>query len=252
MLKDVTLGQYYKTDSFLHKLDPRTKIAGMLAFIIGVLISNSVATCIATLFCLALLIALSKVPIRYMFRGMKTLAFVLILVGILNALLVPGGVWRAIMICMKLVQIVLCSNLLTLTTKPREISNAIEKSLSWMSIFKVPVHDFATIISIAFSSISLLSDQASRIMDAQISRGADFQTRGFFAKAKASASIIIPVFVSAINRADDLAVAMDARLYGMRRPTRLHELCYTRFDAAAYVCIVTFLIVLIVMKVGHL
>ncbi len=252
MLKDVTLGRYYRTESFLHALDPRTKLSALVIFIAGVLLSSSLASCIVTFLCLAALIALSRVPLRYMLRGMLMLFVVLVIVAALNILFVPGGAVRAALLCIRLVEIVLCSNLLTLTTRPREISHGVERGLRWMKAFKVPVHDMATIISIAFSFIPLLADEARRIMDAQISRGADFRSGTLVRRAKASVSVIVPVFASAIRRADELSVAMDSRLYGTAEPTRLHELRYTNCDGASYICMFTYLAVMILMKVGRL
>jgi len=121
-----------------------------------------------------------------------------------------------------------------------------------MRRFRVPVHDFAMIVSIALSFVPLLADEANRIRDAQISRGADYSKGSLIKKAKASVSIIVPVFVSALERSEDLAVAMDCRLYGCSEPTRLHPLEYSYEDAAAYICILTYLCVVILMKVGQL
>ncbi|MBO4393736.1 MAG: energy-coupling factor transporter transmembrane protein EcfT [Spirochaetales bacterium] len=252
MLRDVTLGRYYETSSFLHSLDPRTKLVALPVLIAGIFLSSSVCSCILTLFCIAALIAVSRVPLRYMLRGMTTVFVFILIVFVLNAVLIPDGLWRAVLISIRVIEVVLVSNLLSLTTRPRAVSNGLEKGLGWMNRFKVPVHDLAMIVSIAFRFVPLLADEAKRIMDAQISRGADYRNGTLVRKARASVSVIIPVFVSAMERSEELAVAMDSRLYGSGVPTHFHVLSYTYRDAAAYICIFTYLCVCILMKAGGL
>lgn len=252
MIRDVTLGRYYRQDSFLHTLDPRTKLCGVVFLIAGIFISSSVVTCIFTMLCIAALVWLSRVPLRYMVRGLLSIFVFLTIVAVLNIILVPNGVFRAILISLRVVEVIFASNLLCLSTRPREISNGVETGFSWMSHLKVPVHDLATIVSIAFTFIPILAEEARRILDAQTSRGLDMRKGGLVKKAKASVSVIIPMFVSAMERAENLAVAMESRLYGCGEPTRLHPLKYSYDDAAAYVCIFTYLLVVILMKVGRL
>ena len=253
MLKDVTLGRFYDNDSFLRHLDPRTKLAGLVIAIIGIFLCSSIVSCLFTLICVTALIYLSKVPLRHIFRGLGSLFILLAVVAALNIILVPDGLFRAALICLRVIEVILVSNLLCLSTRPRAIANGLETSLSWMKRFRVPVHDFAMIVSIALSFVPLLADEANRIRDAQISRGADYSKGSVIKRAKASVSIIVPVFVSALARSEDLAVAMDCRLYGCSsEPSRLHPLEYSYEDAAAYICILTYLCVVILMKVGQL
>lgn len=248
----MTLGRYYDHDSFLHRLDPRTKLAGLIIAICGIFLCSSMASCSFTLLCVIGLLYLSEVPVRHIFRGMGPFFVLLAVVAVLNILLVHNGIVRAVLICLRVIEVILVSNLLCLSTRPRAVANGVETSLSWMKKIKVPVHDFATIVSVALSFVPLLADEARRIWDAQISRGADYSKGPVFRKTKASASIIVPVFVSAIERSEDLAVAMDCRLYGCGEPTRLHVLRYSHEDAAAYICILTYLFVVILMKAGRL
>ena len=252
VLRDITLGRYYENDSFLHRLDPRTKLSGLVVAICGIFLCSTVVSCAFSLICIVALLWLSGVPIRYMVRGLRPLFVLLVIVAALNIVLVPDGVFRAVLICLRVVEVVLVSNLLCLSTRPRTIACGVETSLSWMKRFKVPVHDFATIVSIALTFLPLLSDEARRIWDAQLSRGADYSKGSVIKRAKASASIIVPMFVSAVERSEDLAVAMDCRLYGCSEPTRLHPLKYSNEDAASYICILTYLCVVILMKVGQL
>lgn len=252
MLRDVTLGRYYETPSFLHCLDPRTKLAGLPVLIAGIFLSSSVCSCILTFLCIAALIAISKVPLRFMLRGMKPVFVFIIVVFALNVILIPDGFWRAVLISIRVIEVVLGSNLLCLTTRPKSVADGLETGLGWMNRFKVPVHDLAMIVSIAFRFVPLLADEARRIMDAQISRGADYRNGSIVRKARASVSVIIPVFVSAMQRSEELAVAMDSRLYGSGVATRYHVLSYTYRDAAAYICIFTYLCICILMKAGGL
>lgn len=248
----MTLGRYYETPSFLHSLDPRTKLAALPVLIAGIFLSSTVCSCILTFLCLAALIAISKVPLKFMLRGMRAVFVFILIVFVLNVILIPDGLWRAVLISIRIIEVVLGSNLLCLTTRPRAVANGLETGLGWMKIFKVPVHDLAMIVSIAFRFVPLLADEAKRIMDAQISRGADYRNGSLVRKARASVSVIIPVFVSAMERSEELAVAMDSRLYGSGTPTHFHVLSYTYQDAAAYICIFTYLCVCILMKAGGL
>lgn len=252
MLRDVTLGRYYDADSFLHSLDPRTKLFALPALIAGIFLCSTPASCILTFSCIASLIVLSRVPLRFMFKGLSSALFFLILVFVINVALVPGGLWRAVLICLRVIEVVAVSNLLCLTTRPRSVANGLERALSWMARFRVPIHDLATIVSIALRFVPILSDEARRIMDAQIARGADYRKKGIVLRAKASVSVIIPVFVSAMERSEELSVAMDSRLYGYAEPSHLHSLEYSNLDAASYVCILTYLCVCILMKAGGL
>ena len=252
MLRDVTLGRYFRGDSFLHLLAPGTKLLGLLFFIVSVFLSSSAASASLCLVCLVLLIVISKVPVRHMLKGTLPMFIAVLIVCVINALTAEDGLRKAVLLFVRIYEVVLASNLLTLTTRPREISAGVEKALGWSSKIGVPVHDVATIVSVAFRFIPLIADEASRIMDAQICRGADYRKGGLIAKARASVSVIVPVFASSVRRSEDLAMAMDSRLYGSAEPTHLREIRNTYRDAAAYVCIFTFLTIIILMKVGRL
>ena len=252
MIRDVTSGRYCRQDSFLHTLDPRTKLSGVVFLIAGIFISSSVVSCIFTMLCIAALIRLSRVPLSHMVRGLVPVSVFLAVVCAVNMLLVPGGVFRAVLICLRVIEVIFVSGLLCMSTRPREISDGVGTGLSWMKRLKVPVRDLATVVSIAFAFIPILADEARRISDAQVSRGLDMGKGGLVKKARASVSVIIPMFVSAVERSENLAVAMDSRLYGCAEPTRLHTLKYSCDDAAAYVCIFTYLAVVILMKAGNL
>ncbi len=245
MLKDVTLGRYYPADSFLHGLDPRTKMAGALVYIVSVFIADSPLACAFVVGWLCFLAILSRVPLGYMLRGLAPVAVLVLAVCILNIALSRGGAWNAVLITQRMVELVLVSNLVTLTTKPKTLADGLEKGLGWLGLFKVPVHDLATTISIALRFIPILSAEAGQVMDAQRARGADFG-RGL-RRSMALMPLLVPMFVSAFRKADSLSVAMDSRLYGSTEAGRFRPLRYGRGDAAAYILVLTQLAVCILL-----
>ncbi len=251
MLKDINLGRYYKTSSFLHSLDPRTKLVFLLIYIVCVFLATTVLQCSVVLLALAALIVLSEVPLSFMLRGLRTPLIVLLFADVLNILFLDDGLRFSILLTLRIIEVVLASNLLTLTTGPKEIADGLEKGLGWMKALKVPVHDFATMVAIAFRFIPILSREARDLMDAQRMRGADFSHGGIVKRAKALGPLTVTVFASAFRRADELSLAMDSRLYGYSdRPGKLHPLRYGRNDAASYVALFTFLAVVILMEAG--
>ena len=253
MLKDINLGRYYQTSSFLHSLDPRTKLAFLLIYIVCVFIADTVLQCALMLLALVALIVLSRVPLSFMLRGLRTLLIVLIVVDVLNILFLDDGLRFSILLTLRLTETVLASNLLTLTTRPKEIADGLEKGLGWLKVFKVPVHDLATMVAIAFRFIPILTQEARDLMDAQKMRGASFSEGNLIKRAKALGPLTITVFAAAFRRADELSLAMDSRFYNCSpNPGKLNPLKYTNHDAASYVAIFTFLAVTILMKAGGL
>ena len=253
MLKDINLGRYYQTSSFLHSLDPRTKLAFLLIYIVCVFLADTVLQCAFVLLALVALIALSRVPLAFMFRGLRTLLIVLIVVDVLNILFLDDGLRFSILLTLRLIETVLASNLLTLTTRPKEIADGLEKGLGWMKTFKVPVHDLATMVAIAFRFIPILTQEARDLMDAQKMRGASFSEGNLIKRAKALGPLTITVFAAAFRRAGELSLAMDSRFYNYSaKPGKLNPLTYRREDAASYVAVFTFLAVVILMKAGGL
>lgn len=251
MLKDINLGRYYRSSSFLHSLDPRTKLAFLLIYIVCVFLADTVLQCAVVFLALAGLIALSRVPLSFMLKGLRTLLIVLLVADILNILFLDDGLRFSVLLTLRMIEVVLASNLLTLTTRPKEIADGLEKGLRWMRAFKVPVHDFSTMVAIAFRFIPILTREARDLMDAQSIRGADFSHGGIIRRARALGPLTVTVFASAFRRADELSLAMDSRLYGYSENTgKLHPLKYGKNDAASYVALFTFLAVVILMKTG--
>ena len=253
MLKDINLGRYYHASSFLHSLDPRTKLAFLVIYIVCVFLADTIIQCALMLFALVALITLSRVPLSFMLRGFRTLAIVLLLVDVLNILLLDDGLRFSILLTLRLTETVLASNLLSLTTRPREIADGLEKGLRWLKVFKVPVHDMATMVAVAFRFIPILTQEARDLIDAQKMRGASFSEGNLIKRAKALGPLTITVFAAAFRRAGELSLAMDSRFYNCSpNPGKLNPLSYKRGDAASYVAIFTFLAVVILMKAGGL
>ena len=176
---------------------------------------------------------------------------VLIVVDVLNILFLDDGLRFSILLTLRLTETVLASNLLTLTTRPGEIADGLEKGLGWLKVFKVPVHDMATMVAVAFRFIPILTQEARDLMDAQKMRGASFSEGNLIRRAKAFGPLTITVFASAFRRADELSLAMDSRFYNYSaKPGKLNPLTYRREDAASYVAVFTFLAVVILMKAG--
>lgn len=262
MLRDITLGQYYQTESIIHRLDPRVKLAGTLTFIVSLfLFQNYFGYLVAAVF-LALVIVLSHVPFKFMIRGMKAIAFLLVITVGFNLFLTPGeplvtlwkltitqeGLKTAFNMALRLVMLIIGSSIMTLTTTPNNLTDGMEKSMKFLKIFHVPVHEVAMMMSIALRFIPILLEETDKIMKAQIARGADFESGNLVKKAKALVPLLVPLFISAFRRANDLAMAMEARCYrGGEGRTKMKPLVYKKRDWIAYACLLLYLIVSIVI-----
>lgn len=264
MLRDITIGQYYQTESVIHKLDPRVKIGGTLLYIISLfLFENAWGYILAALF-LAMVIRLSNVPFKFMVRGMKSILFLLMITVIFNLFLTPGEVlisfWKlkitkeglkmAISMAFRLSFLIIGSSVMTLTTTPNNLTDGMEKMMSPLKIFKVPVHEVAMMMSIALRFIPILMEETDKIMKAQIARGADFETGGLIKRAKALVPLLVPLFISAFRRANDLAMAMEARCYrGGEGRTKMKPLVYRKRDYLAYMILAVYLTVKIIVGI---
>ena len=249
MLKDVTLGRYYPTSSPLHNLDPRTKLLGLLIYIVLVFLASDLTGLILCLACLVYLMILSNVPFRYVLRGLKPVLIVVIIADLLNILFATNGLRNAIYLTLRMFEVIWGSNVLCTTTKPKDISAGLEKALGFLKKLGVPVHDFATMLVLALRFIPILSNEAGHIIEAQKARGADFESGNLIQRAKALFPLIIPLFVSAFRKADTLAIAMDSRLYGSCEPTVLKPLKYGFNDLISYILIFITLILGILARI---
>ena len=261
MLRDITLGQYYRTESVIHRLDPRVKIVGTFAFIISLfLVKNFIGYAIAGLF-LIFCIKLSNVPPKFIFRGMKAIFFLLLITMVFNLFLTPGeaifsfwklqitkeGIKLAAMMGIRLVFLITGSSLMTLTTTPNNLTDGLENLLNPLKKIRVPVHEISMMMSIALRFIPILMEETDKIMKAQMARGADFESGSLIQRAKSLIPLLVPLFISAFRRANDLAMAMEARCYrGGEGRTKMKPLIYKKRDAIGYLVIVLFVALVIV------
>ncbi len=261
MLRDITLGQYYQTDSVIHRLDPRVKLVTTICYIISLfIVDNFIGYLIAGIF-LAMIIKASKVPLKFMIRGMKSIVFLLIIAVGFNLFLTSGEavvtVWKlqitkegikvAVFMAIRLIFLIMGSSVMTLTTTPNNLTDGMEKLLSPLKIFKVPVHEIAMMMSIALRFIPILLEETDKIMKAQIARGADFESGNLIKKAKSMVPLLVPLFISAFRRANDLAMAMEARCYrGGEHRTKMKPLIYKKRDGIAYIAVASYLVLCIV------
>ncbi len=256
MLRDITLGQYYQTESVIHKLDPRVKLGGTLLYIISLFVFNHFLGYIVAAVFLAIVIRLSHVPFKFMVKGMKAILFLMLITVGFNLFLTPGeamvtlwkltitkeGIRLAVNMAVRLVMLVIGSSVMTLTTTPNNLTDGMERMLRPLRLFRVPVHEVAMMMSIALRFIPLLMEETDKIMKAQIARGADFESGNIVRRAKALVPLLVPLFISAFRRANDLAMAMEARCYrGGEGRTKMKPLMYQRRDRMAYLCILIYL-----------
>ena len=257
MLRDITLGQYYQTESVIHKLDPRVKIGGTLLYIISLFLFENIWGYVLAALFLGIVIKLSNVPFKFMVRGMKSILFLLLITVAFNLFLTPGetliAVWKlkitkeglriAFFMALRLCFLIIGSSVMTLTTTPNNLTDGMEKMLGPLKLFKVPVHEVAMMMSIALRFIPILLEETDKIMKAQIARGADFESGGLMKRAKALVPLLVPLFISAFRRANDLAMAMEARCYrGGDGRTKMKPLIYKKRDYLAYLFIVGYLV----------
>ena len=257
MIRDITIGQYYQTDSTVHRLDPRVKLLGTLLFIIALfLYKNPAGYALGLVFLLAV-IKLSHVPLGFITKGLKGIMIVLIFTVLINLFLTPGtalvsfwkltityeGIGVALTMLFRLTMLIMGSSIVTLTTTPNNLTDGLEKGLGFLKIFRVPVGDVAMMMSIALRFIPILMEETDRIMKAQLARGADFESGNIVKKAKALVPVLVPLFVSAFRRAGDLAMAMEARCYrGGDGRTKMKPLVYKKRDAIAYIGLFSFVV----------
>lgn len=260
MLKDITLGQFFPGKSLLHKTDPRIKIIILIAYIVMVLAAKTLTSIAAVALITLILVLLSEVKPKIVLRSFKPLLFILVFTAIINLFFVKGedllfewhfikiykeGLMNAVLMIIRLISLIAgTSVLLTYTTSPLELTDAIESLFSPLKKIKVPVHEFAMMMTIALRFIPTLIEETDKIISAQKARGADFESGGLFKRAKALVPILIPLFVSAFRRADELAEAMECRCYkGGEGRTKMKQM---KSRPADYV----FLIVMIGLCIG--
>ena len=263
MIRDITLGQYYPGDSCVHRLDARTKIIATLLYLIELFIVNNFYGFLIAAAALFAVIAISKVPLKFIFRGLTAVFLIIAFTFVLNLFMVDGrvlwhwkfltityeGLMRAFFMAVRLVLIIIGSSIMTLTTKPVELTDGLEKLLSPFSKIGLPSHEIALMMTIALRFIPTLMEETDKIIKAQQARGADFESGNLFQRAKNLIPILVPLFVSSFRIAQDLALAMEARCYhGGPGRTRMNEIRFDRGDAVAAILVILFLAVIIASR----
>lgn len=256
MLRDITIGQYYNTDSILHRLDPRVKLLGTLFFLISLFLKRSIPVYLFITVVLITMIRLSHVPFSFIVKGLKVILVLLLLTVPMNLFLTQGevlvswkifsitreGIENAVYTVVRLIYLIIGSSLMTLTTTPNQLTDGLEKGLGFLNKIKVPVHEIAMMMSIALRFIPILMEETDKIMKAQMARGADFESGNLFKRVKSMVPLLVPLFVSAFRRAGDLAMAMEARCYrGGQGRTKMKPLKYEKRDRIAYLLMFLYL-----------
>ncbi len=263
MIRDITLGQYYPEQSVIHRLDARTKILGTLLYIIEIFLVNSFAGFGLVILALGVLIGISRVPVRFIFKGLKAVVFIILLTFVLNLFMFDGtvlwhwkfltityeGMYRSCFMALRLILLIIGTSMLTLTTKPMELTDGLEKLLKPFNRFGLPSHEIALMMSIALRFIPTLLEETDKIMKAQQARGADFESGNLIQRVKNMIPILIPLFVGSFRIAQDLALAMEARCYhgGVGR-TRMKEIVFSRRDGVAGILLAVFLGIVIASR----
>ena len=250
MLKDITLGQYFPGDSYIHRLDPRTKLLMVVIYIAALFMASTWLAYGLVIAFLAVCIKVSTIPLKAITRGMKPVLMIVVFTGILNLFFTPGvheivnifgfsltweAVERAAQMILRIMLLITGTFLLTYTTSPIALTDGLENLLNPLKAVKFPVHELSMMMCIALRFIPTLIEETDKIMCAQKARGADFETGSIMDRARALIPILVPLFISAFRRADELAIAMECRCYqGGEGRTKLKQLHYTRLDFIAY------------------
>ncbi len=252
MLKDVTLGQYFPGNSFIHRLDPRTKLVSLVVYIVCLFLAVDYISYSLMLVFLVAIIWISKIPVKAIARGMKPLVFILVFTGILNLFLTDGktelvsfwgltitleGVKHAVFMVVRILMLISGTFLLTYTTSPIALTDGLESLMKPLKVIRFPVHELSMMMCIALRFIPTLIEETDKVMSAQKARGANFESGNLFSRAKALIPILVPLFIGAFRRADELATAMECRCYqGGEGRTKMKILRYKRADLVSFLC----------------
>ena len=264
MLKDITLGQYFPGQSAIHRLDPRTKLTMLVVYIVALFLAEGWVSYGLVFLFLAVVIRLSTIPLKSILRGMKPLVMILIFTGVLNLFftqdgevlvkfwvltVTSGGLSRALMMMARILMLISGTFLLTYTTSPIALTDGLEALMNPLKKVGVPVHELSMMMCIALRFIPTLIEETDKIMSAQKARGADFESGSLTDRAKALIPILVPLFISAFRRADELATAMECRCYqGGEGRTKMKQLHYHREDFLSYCAGAVLLVTVIVLK----
>ena len=264
VLKDITIGQFFPGDSFIHKMDPRMKIIGTLLYIIMLFMAKNIVSMALGIVLLMLLYKVAGIPIKMITKSLKPVVPVILFTSVLNIFFVTGevllkigfisitkeGIALAVLMSLRILCLIAGSSLLTYTTSPIELTDAIERLLNPLNKLKVPVHELSMMMTIALRFIPTLIEETDKIINAQKARGADMETGSLMQRAKALIPILVPLFVSSFRRADELAMAMECRCYrGGDGRTRMKQLIYSSRDWLAFAVMVGCIIGVILLNI---
>jgi len=260
MLKDITIGQYYPCESIIHRLDPRVKIVSTFAFMVSLFVINSFMPYALIVLFLSAVIFMSKIPAGYVMKGLRPLLPILVLTLAINMFLTPGqlvwgmgplkltqeGLRQGVFMVVRLIFLLIGTSILTLATSPIQLTDGIEMLLNPFKRIGIPAHELAMMMTIALRFIPTLLDETDKIMKAQMARGADFESKNLISRAKNLIPLLVPLFISAFRRADELAMAMEARCYrGGENRTRMKQIKMESRDYAAYALVAAYTAVMI-------
>jgi energy-coupling factor transport system permease protein len=255
MLKDITIGQYFPGDSIIHKLDPRVKILIIALFITSLFFINSFYPYIFILLFISMVVKVASLPVKVILKGLKPLIFIILITFAINIFMTKGevlfnigpltvtkeGLSTAVFMALRLIFLIVGTSLLTLTTSPIALTDGIEKLLSPFKKVGLPAHELAMMMTIALRFIPTLLEETDKIMKAQMARGADFESGNILNRAKNLVPLLVPLFINAFRRADELATAMEARCYrGGDHRTRLNDLKLDRKDIVIFTSMLVF------------
>ncbi|HHU16645.1 MAG: energy-coupling factor transporter transmembrane component T family protein [Anaerovoracaceae bacterium] len=267
MIRDITLGQYYPGDSWFHRLDARVKIIWTFIYIVSLFLIRDFWGYVIVLVTLALIIGISRVPLNFILKGLKPIFLIIIFTFVINMFMTKGtplieigfltitkeGLRNAFFMGTRLVLLIIGSSILTLITKPIQLTDGIEKLLSPLQKFGLPSHELAMMMTIALRFIPTLLEETDKIMKAQMARGADFESGNIMRRAKSLIPLLVPLFISAFRIAQDLAMAMEARCYrGGSHRTRMNGMRLRKRDGVAALLIILYLTLIIVQAQGIL
>lgn len=265
MLRDITIGQYYSAESPIHKMDPRFKILASIAYLVSLFMVDYMWSYLVVVAFIGMCIYLSKVPLGFITRGLKPIMMLIIFAFVINLFFTPAngnepllhigfikvyaeGLERAFFMAFRLILLIMGTSLLTLTTSPIELTDGIEYLLNPFKRIGLPAHELAMMMTIALRFIPTLLEETDKIMKAQMARGADFESGNLVNRAKALIPLLVPLFISAFRRADELAMAMEARCYrGGEGRTRMKVLKYTRLDVVSAIIVVMYTSICVVI-----
>lgn len=267
MIRDITIGQYYAQDSAVHSLDPRTKLMGVLVYIVALFLVKNPWWYLLLFVVILALYRFAKIPYSHLLKGLKGIIILLVFTFVFRLISTPGmpmaqfwiftitkeGLTKAVSLTVRIALMITGASLLSYTSTPRELADGLEKVLGFLSKIHVPIHDMAVIVMIAFRFIPILIEETNMLMDAQASRGVEFVKCSVWKKCRNVFSLLLPLFLSAVRRASDLAMAMEARGYsGEGETSRMYPLVYHSGDRIAYVLMFLFLAGVIGMRIANI